>query len=130
MHRPNRGARVELDFAEGAFVVGDVLLEQRHERLRLLRAQINSLEVMKFDLRFRALLHGAEDEKEIPDIDADLHAVGVRLAVFGRLNELNIGLILRIHERKFTLGGADGAKKGERPDGKRLVPTRLHQNKP
>jgi len=110
MNGPNRSARVELDFAEGAFVVGDVLLEQRHERLGLLRAQINSLEVMKFDLRFRALLHGAEDEKEVPDIDANLHAIGVGLAVFGRLNELNIGLILRVHDRQFTLLGADGQR--------------------
>ena len=112
MNRTAGGARIELDLAEGGFVVRNVLLEQRHERLGLLRAQINSLEVMKFDLRFRALLHGAEDEKEVPDIDANLHAVGVRLAVFGRLNKLNIGLILRIHERKFTLLGVDGAKMG------------------
>jgi len=41
------------------------LLHERHQRLGLLRAQINSLKVSQFHLRFRTLLHGAEDQEKI-----------------------------------------------------------------
>jgi len=45
MHRPNRSARIQLDFAERRFIVGDVLLQERHQRFGLLRAQIYALKV-------------------------------------------------------------------------------------
>jgi hypothetical protein len=109
------GTRIELDLAEGGFVVDHVLLQQRHESFGLLRAQINSLKIMQLDLRFRSLLHGAEDEKKIPYVNPNLYAVRVGLAIFGGLNELYIGLVLRVHVWQFTLLDAARAKPRREP---------------
>ena len=97
-----RSARIEFDLAEGGFVIRHVLLQKRHERLCLLRTEINSLKIMQLDLRFEALLHGAEDEKEIPHVDADLHTVGIGVAVVGGLDEFHIRLVRGIHIGQFT----------------------------
>jgi len=42
----------------------------------------NSLEVAE-STALRRLLHGAEDEEKVPDVDPDLHAVGVGFAIVG-----------------------------------------------
>jgi hypothetical protein len=39
----------------------------------------------------RCLIHPAEHQKEIPEIDPDLNAVGVVLTIFGRVDELDLG---------------------------------------
>src|SRR5208337_1370423 len=91
------GAWIKLDLAERDLVVRHVLLQERHKRLGLLRAQINALKVPQFHLRLRALLHGPKHQEEIPHIDADLHAVGVSLAVIGSLHKLHVRLVRRIH---------------------------------
>src|SRR5689334_10820656 len=44
--RTGRVLRVELNLAEGLFVVGDILREDGCQRLRLLRAQVDSLKVV------------------------------------------------------------------------------------
>src|SRR5208282_2629031 len=87
------GARIKFDLAERGFVVRHVLLHERHERLGLLRADINPLKVSQLHLRLRALLHRPENQEEIPDIHPDLHAVGVGLAIIGGLYELHIRLV-------------------------------------
>ena len=76
-------ARVKLDLAESAFVTAHVLLQKSQQRLSLLRAQINSLEVLDLHLRFGLLLQRTEDQEEVPDIDPHLHAVGIILAIAG-----------------------------------------------
>src|SRR5208282_953879 len=90
-------ARVKFDLAERSLVVRHVLLQERHERLGLLRTEIDPLKVSQFHLRLRTLLHGAENEEEIPDIHADLHAVGVGIAVLGGLYEFHIRLVRGMH---------------------------------
>jgi len=50
VNRSNRSARIKLDLAERRLVVSHVLLQERHERLGLLRAKINPLEVSQFHL--------------------------------------------------------------------------------
>src|SRR4029077_8231172 len=51
MHRSARHhPRVEFDLAECAFVAPDVLLKDAEESLRLLRAQVDALEVLDFNL--------------------------------------------------------------------------------
>src|SRR5215468_8325381 len=94
MHRAGGGlyARIELYFTKRAFVVGYVLVKDRCQRLGLLRAQINALEIAHLDLILRLLLHGAEDEKKVPDVDPNLYAVGVSLAIFRGTDDTKIWL--------------------------------------
>ncbi len=47
-------AGIKFDLAERSLVIRHVLLQERHERLGLLRAEINSLKVSQFHLRLRA----------------------------------------------------------------------------
>src|SRR5439155_14404384 len=85
-------SRIELDLAKCAFVIGDVLLQDRGQRFGLLRAQVNALKISDLDLAFRLLLHGTEHQEEIPNIDAHLHAVGIGLAVIGSTDDVKIWL--------------------------------------
>src|SRR5579859_3845541 len=88
----NGHARIELDFAEGLFVVHHVLLQDGEQRLGLLRAEINSLEVGNFHLGRGLLLQGAKDQEEVPYIHAHLHAIGIVFPVIFVVGELDIGL--------------------------------------
>src|SRR5437016_14537959 len=81
VHRPGRHTWIELDFPEGAFVAGNILLQQPQQRLRLLRAQINPLEIADLDLRFTLLLQRAENEEKVPDVHPHRHAVRIILSV-------------------------------------------------
>jgi hypothetical protein len=83
---------IEFDLAKGVFILNDVLLKNREQRLRLLRTDVDSLKICDFDLRLALLLQGAEDQEEVPNVDADLHAVGVVLAVGRRIGQFDIGL--------------------------------------
>ena len=93
MYRASRGhARIEFDFSEGAFITDDVLLEHVEQRLGLLRAQIDPLEIIDFHLGLALLLQGAESEEEIPYVHPHLHAVGIIFAVFRSVDELDVRL--------------------------------------
>jgi hypothetical protein len=93
VHLPgSRHPGVEFDLAKRALIPRYVLLQDRHQRLGLLRAQINALKVSDFHLGFALLLQGAEDQEEIPDIHAHLDAVGVALAIVGSVHQPDIGL--------------------------------------
>ena len=93
MHRSLRHhTRIEFDLAKGALVSGNVLLQESEQGLRLLRAEIDPLEILDLDLRFGLLLQGAKHKEEIPDVDAHLHAVGVALAIIFGVDQLQIGL--------------------------------------
>src|ERR1039457_6377963 len=74
VNRSTRSARIEFDLAKCGFVIRHVLLQERHQRLRLLRTQINPLKIVELNLGFRALLHSAKDEEEIPHVNPDLPA--------------------------------------------------------
>src|SRR5580698_3868009 len=93
-------ARVELDLAEGALVAGDILLQEAEQRLRLLRAQVDALKVLDFDLLLGLLLQGSEDEEKIPDVDPHLHAVGVVLAIVGEFDNFTFGCVGRLIRSK------------------------------
>src|SRR5579872_3974004 len=74
-------ARVKLDFPEGAFIPGDILLQKTQQCLGLLRTQIDALEVFDLDMALGLLLQRAEDQEEVPDVDPHLHTVGIVFAV-------------------------------------------------
>ena len=84
--------RIQFDFAKCALVPGDILLQDRRQGFRLLRAQIDALKIVDLHLGLALLLQGTEYQKEIPDIHSHLHAVGIVLTIFGRIDELDIGL--------------------------------------
>ena len=99
VHRPgSRHTGIKLDLAECAFVAGDVLLQNRHQCFGLLRAQIDALKILYLDLAFALLLQGSEDQKEIPDIDSHLHAVGIGLTILRGVHQLDIGLRWIVHK--------------------------------
>src|SRR5258707_5492569 len=99
VHRPTwRHPRIQLDLAESIFVARDVLLQQSEQCLGLLRTQIDPLEISNLHLRFALLLQGAKDHKEVPDVYAHLHAVGVAFAVVRRICQLDIGLSWKGHK--------------------------------
>ena len=77
---------LERESAEGLLVLGEVVAEKVQQRLGLLRAHIDALEVIDLYFVGRILVHGSEDEEEVPDAHANLDAVGVAVAiVFGIL---------------------------------------------
>ncbi len=127
MHRSlGHHPRVQLDFAKGILVSGHVLLQNPEQCFGLLRAQINSLEVLDFYLRFRLLQQGSENQEEIPDVDADLHAVGVVFSVCGSIRKLHVRLSRIRHKaasvavwhagRKRRLHWSDGFPPVEAPE--------------
>ena len=85
-------SRVEFDFSEGTLIIRHVLLQNRHQSFGLLRAEIDSLKIVNLDLGLALLLHGPKDQKEIPDIYADLHAIGIAFAIVGIIHQLDIRL--------------------------------------
>src|ERR1700737_3781369 len=85
---------LEGEGAEGLLVLGEVVAEDVPEGLGLLGAKVDTLEVAELDLVGCVLGHGAEDEEEVPDTHADLHAVGVAVAVVLGGSELEGGLVL------------------------------------
>ena len=87
-----RDTWVELYLSERALVARHILLQQGHQRLGLLRAQVNPLEVVQFDLRFGLLLQRPKDKEEVPHVHPNLHAIGIVLAVIRAINQLDIRL--------------------------------------
>jgi hypothetical protein len=101
MYRPGWiHARVELDFAESAFIAGDVLLQQSKQRFSLLRAEVNALKVANLDVTFGLLLQCPENHKEVPDIHSHLHTIGVGFAVIGGIDQLEVGLGRNGHRKE------------------------------
>src|SRR6476660_10002093 len=84
--------RIQFDFAKGAFVSGYILLQDGRQGFRLLRAEIDPLKVIDLHLGFALLLQGTEDQKEIPDIDSHLHAVGIVLSILSGVDQFDVGL--------------------------------------
>src|SRR5579884_2502526 len=85
-------ARFQPNFAESGLVLRQVLRQHVGKRLGLLRADIDALEVVDLHVLRRGLVHSAEHKEEIPQIDADLNAVGVALTVVPGIGELDFRL--------------------------------------
>jgi len=112
MHRPAlQHAGIELDFTKGAFVSGDVMLENAEQSLGLLRAEVDSLEVLNFHLRLTLLEQRPENQEKIPDIYPNLHAIGVVLPVITGVCQLHIGLCW-IGHRAISVAVCLGGRKG------------------
>jgi|SRR5581483_4846853 len=108
VHRPGcLHPWIEFDFPESAFVIADILLQNRCEGLGLLRTQVDALKVTHFYLIFCGLLHGAKDEKKVPDANPHLHAVGVRFTIVGSINEIKVRLRGSDHKEDSLNGNDD-----------------------
>jgi hypothetical protein len=105
-------SRIELDLAKCAFVIGDVLLQNRRQCLRLLRAEIDTLKIPDFNLSFRLLLHGPEYQEKVPDIYPHLHAVGISFAILIGIYDGEIWLRRNSH-MKHSLSGTGRGGEGE-----------------
>src|SRR5580700_11041633 len=103
MHWPLRHhAGIEFDFAEGILVSRDVLLQHSEQGLGLLRAQIDALKILDLDLGFALLDERAEHQEEVPDIHANLHAVGIVFTIVGSIGQSDGGLS-RIRHRDASV---------------------------
>ena len=91
MHRASGGDApgIEFDFPEGVLVACDVLLQHAQQCFGLLWAEVDSLEVLDFDLRLALLQKRSKHEKEVPDIHPDLYAVGVVFTIFSSIHQLD-----------------------------------------
>src|SRR3984957_6724971 len=96
---PGIHARVKFDFSEGGFVPGNILLQESEQRLRLLGAEVNALEVSDLNLSFALLLYGAKYEEKVPDIHSHLHAVCIGFPIVGGIDQLDIGLWRSAHKQ-------------------------------
>src|SRR5258708_2805183 len=111
VHRAGRAhSRIKLDLAEGAFVVGHILVQDGREGLRLLRTQVNTLKISHLNLIVCLLLHGPEHQKKVPDIDPYLHAVGISLAIVGGIDHIEIRLCGNNHKALSLAGMREEGK--------------------
>ena len=96
-------ACVQFDFPEGVFVARNILLQDCHQGLGLLRTEVDSLKIADLDLAFVLLVQGSENEEEIPDIYPHLHAVGIVLAIVGRIDQVYGVLLRNICHKKISV---------------------------
>ena len=88
--------RLQVELAKGLLILVQILSKHIPQGLGLLRAEVDALVVEDLEL-FGALRVGlAKDEVEIPYADANLHAVGVGVAVAGGLGEVDAGLLVAL----------------------------------
>ena len=102
--RKGVGLGLQGEGPESLLVLGDVLTQHIPKGFCLLWAEVDGLVVMDGDF-FRGLAGGqAEDELEVPDADAHLHAVGVGFAVIGGLGKGQLRLLrIGIHDEPRLL---------------------------
>ena len=94
---------LDVNVAEGRFVLGDVLLENVEEGLGLLRAKVDALEVVDVDKVRRVLGDETEHEEKVPEIGANLDGVGIAFAVVGAVDQVNFGSGIGVHNEKGAL---------------------------
>src|SRR6266849_9672102 len=99
LHERCAGVRLQLDLAERALVLADILLQHIQQGLGLLRTEIDALEIVNVDVVRRGLVHQPEQQKEVPKVDANLHAVGIAFAILGCIDQVNLGLLWRLAHR-------------------------------
>jgi hypothetical protein len=95
----------QCDVPEGLLVLGEIVADHIPQRLGLLGAEIDALEVADDDLVDILLRHGAEDQEEVPYAHPHLDAVGIAVAVVFGAGELEGWLVgrrvLLAHEVAF-----------------------------
>ena len=97
-HRHRRACGSSLISPKAGFVLLDVLIEHIRQSLGLLRAEEHALKIVDRDAVGSGLIDGAEHQKEVPQADAHLHAVGVAFAIIGGVRELIFGCgLLGVH---------------------------------
>jgi len=96
------GVGLEFDFSERRFVLIYILLQNIEQSLCLLRAEVDALKIVNRDVVRCRLIDAAEHEEEVPKIDSDLYAVGIILAVFGGVDQLNLGCCRLSHRLQGT----------------------------
>jgi len=99
-------AWIQFDLSERAFISCNILLQDAEQCFCLLRAQIDSLEILNFHLGFTLLHKCSEDQEEIPYVHADLYTVGIVLAIVVRVRQLHIGLYWVGHRDASVAGFA------------------------
>jgi hypothetical protein len=62
------------------------------------------LKIAHFDLILGLLLHSAENQKEVPNADADLNAIGIGFAIFGSIDQIKIRLRRCNHKPPSLMG--------------------------
>src|SRR5437899_1095927 len=87
--------RLELDLPEGSLVLRHILLQHIQQRLGLLWTHVYALKILDRHLIRRGLVHHAEEQKEVPEIDPDLHTIGVALAIVGGVGEVDLRRLRR-----------------------------------
>src|SRR5215471_7195753 len=92
-------AGIDLDFAERLFVLNNILFQDGHERLGLLRAQVDALEVLHLDVARALRLNAAKDQQKIPHADTHLHGICVTLSIIGGVQKANIRLLRRMRHK-------------------------------
>src|SRR5947209_3504223 len=98
VNRSRRGhSGVQLDLPECALILRDILLQDRKQRLGLLRAHVDTLEIVDLNLRLTLLLQCAKDQEEVPDAYPHLHAVGITLTIIRTVDQLDIRLHRNSH---------------------------------
>src|SRR5215472_16841519 len=103
MKRKSRGALVnlsllggksgvEFDFPEGALVLAHVLLQDGQQCFGLLWTKIDSLKILYFHFLNGHRLQTPEDQEKVPYAHANLHGVGISVAIICGIRQANIGL--------------------------------------
>lgn len=113
MDRPLRKIhrlRLQVQLPKRLLVLRHVLPQHVPQRLCLLRAQKDRALVLDRHLVRRVAGSSTEDQLEIPDTDANLHAVRVSLAIFGRLRHGYLRLCVWIHGSPSLLPPAGESK--------------------
>src|ERR1700744_6001436 len=78
--------RIKLDLAERALILAYVLIKNREQRFGLLRAEVNSLEVLHLDLLRTDRLQASKHQEKIPHAYTDLDRVSVGITVVFRID--------------------------------------------
>jgi hypothetical protein len=118
VHRAWNCSWIQLDLTEGGFVAGDVLLQDGHQRLRLLRTEIDALKVPHIHLALGLLLQSSEYEEEIPHVDPHLDAIRVILPVVFGVHKADVRLRWSCH-RQVSLAGERQGMKGSPAAGRK-----------
>lgn len=107
---PGHHARVEFDLPKGGFISRHIVLQYTQECLRLLRAKIDSLKVLDLHLGLALLQQSPKNQKEVPNVHPNLHAVRVVLPVLIGIREFDLRL-RRISHRNASVAGFGTRKK-------------------
>jgi len=107
----SRVLRFEPDFTESAFVLTDVLLEDIEQGFCLLGTDIDALKILNRHTFRSSLIHSAEQQQEVPQVDAYLNAVGIIFPVVRRLRQLNFGSRRLSHSYQGIIGTAGGLQR-------------------